>query len=469
VSTANDRWIAAEVLRDEFIHDQNIQASIDDTVEAEENSQATVDLFSRFLAFAAAKIRHEEALPNTDCGPSLKASLAVLLEALSHFTACYLSDIDLHSLVAPFNVDTRKLVLSSFYNSYATLQKHNVPDIPIFPTPSLFSHARSGEASVFALFGGQGVNEVYFDELQSLFDIYRPCMETFIETTTRAVLQPLADAHQCTSYYSYGLDALSWLTGATPRPPTAYLASVPVSMPLIGLTQLIQFLIVAWVSGLSLAELRQSLTGTTGHSQGLVAAVCVASSSDDESYLENALKGLKWLFYAGLRGQQSFPVLSLEPSIVEDAIKSGEGAPSPMLSVVGLALDNLQPHVAGTNKHLPSNSQLQVSLHNGPKAFVVTGPPRALYGLVSSLRKIKAPSGLDQSKIPFSQRKPVFSMRFLVVGVPYHSNHLRGVTDKVVSEDLRNEELWTAEKLGIAVYNTEDGAFLLISFDLSFR
>ena len=32
------------------------------------------------------------------------------------------------------------------------------------------------------------------------------------------------------------------------------------------------------------------------------------------------------------------------------------------------------------------------------------------------------------------------------------------MTDKVVSEDLHNEELWTAEKLGIAVYNTEDGA-----------
>ena len=129
-------------------------------------------------------------------------------------------------------------------------------------------------------------------------------------------------------------------------------------------------------------------------------------------------------FYAGLRGQQSFPVLSLEPTIVEDTIKGGEGAPSPMLSVIGLALDNLQPHVAKTNKHLPLNSQLQISLHNGPKAFVVTGPPRALYGLVSSLRKVKASSGLDQSKIPFSQHKPVFSMHFLVVGVPYHSEHL---------------------------------------------
>ena len=84
----------------------------------------------------------------------------------------------------------------------------------------------------------------------------------------------------------------------------------------------------------------------------------------------------------------------------------------------------LQPHVAKTNKHLPSNSQLQVCLHNGLKAFVVTGPPRALYGLVSGLQTVKVPSGLDQSKVPFSQHKSVFSLCFLVVDVPYHSNHL---------------------------------------------
>jgi hypothetical protein len=35
-------------------------------------------------------------------------------------------------------------------------------------------------------------------------------------------------------------------------------------------------------------------------------------------------------------------------------------------------------------------------------------------------------SGLDQSKTPFSQRKPVFSIRFLLIGVPYHSEYLDG-------------------------------------------
>ena len=57
----------------------------------------------------------------------------------------------------------------------------------------------------------------------------------------------------------------------------------------------------------------------------------------------------------------------------------------------------------------------------------------------------------------FSKRKPVFSMRFLVVGVPFHSQYLRDAADKVISQDLNGEELWTAEGLHISVYHTEDG------------
>jgi len=109
-----------------------------------------------------------------------------------------------------------------------------------------------------------------------------------------------------------------------------------------------------------------------------------------------------------------------------------------MLSITGLSLKELEPHIAKTNKHLPSISQLFVSLNNGPKAFIVT---KALFGLVTSLRKIKVPSGLDQSKVPFSQCKPVFSTRFRVVGVPYHSKYLAGAKEALIEEDLEGEEL----------------------------
>jgi hypothetical protein len=61
-------------------------------------------------------------------------------------------------------------------------------------------------------------------------------------------------------------------------PPTVPLVSIPVSFPLIGLTQ---HLVTARVSGLSPAELSACFSGTSGHSQCLVTAVVTFSSKDD--------------------------------------------------------------------------------------------------------------------------------------------------------------------------------------------
>jgi fatty acid synthase subunit alpha, fungi type len=60
-----------------------------------------------------------------------------------------------------------------------------------------------------------------------------------------------------------------------------------------------------------------------------------------------------------------------------------------MLSVNSLLLKDFQPHISKTNKYLPYNSQISISFHNGPRNFIVTGPPRARYGLVANLRKIR--------------------------------------------------------------------------------
>ncbi|KAF8199703.1 fatty acid synthase [Pholiota molesta] len=450
VSTNADEWIAAEVLRDEFTHIQSQLDAVDVTAQLENEAEATVELAARFLALVA------ESLPKDP--QSTPARTALLLNVLKHFTSSYLEAKDIHTLASTFDTETRKIVLSAYFQAVAALQAQKVTSIPSQPESALLAAATSGKASVFALFGGQGTNEVYFDELQNLYNIYKPFVAPFVQTVTENVLIPLAEEESESTFYTNGLDVVSWLSGATPRPPVSYLASVPVSFPLIGLTQLVQYLVVCHVANITPGDLRSRITGATGHSQGIVSAVAIAASATFEEFVDNSEKALKWLFYSGLRGQQAFPVTALEPSIIQDTVDGGEGVPSPMLSVTGLSLKELQPHIVKTNKHLPTTSQLFVSLHNGPKAFVVTGPSKALFGLVTSLRKVKAPAGADQSKIPFSQRKPVFSIRFLVVGVPYHSDYLASATEKLIEEDLEGEELWEAKDLKIPVYNTEDGS-----------
>jgi fatty acid synthase subunit alpha, fungi type len=49
---------------------------------------------------------------------------------------------------------------------------------------------------------------VYFDELQSLYDIYKPYMAALIYIVTDKVFNPLASAREATSFYfyAYGLD-----------------------------------------------------------------------------------------------------------------------------------------------------------------------------------------------------------------------------------------------------------------------
>ncbi|KAI0342734.1 fatty acid synthase [Trametopsis cervina] len=445
-----DEWIVAEVLRDQFVAERKTQDIIDTTSELENEKEASVELFALFLRFVAEKL---------DAEPQSSAvRAALLLTVLKQFTSTYLSAQDVHQVTASFDTDVRKTVLSSYYLALATLELKGV-DAPRAPPSALLEAAADGQASVYALFGGQGTNEVYFDELQNLFDIYKPFVAPFVASITTSVFLPLSAAYASSNYYSYGLDVFAWLTGSAERPPLAYLASVPISYPLIALTQLVQYLIVYRAANLTPDQLRKRLAGATGHSQGLGSAIAIAASSSHESFVENAEKILTWSFFSSLRGQEAFPVLALEPNIIKDSIEGGEGTATPMLSVTGLVLKDLEVHLKKTNEHLPENSQLQVSLHNGVKAFVVTGPARALWGLVTSLRKVKAPSGLDQSKIPFSQRKPVFTVRFLVVGVPYHSKYLEGVTEKVY-EDMGGKELWSPSDLAIPVYNTEDGSDL---------
>ncbi|KAF8206176.1 fatty acid synthase [Mycena galopus ATCC 62051] len=416
VSTTTDEWISAEVLRDEFVHQQSLVDAIDTTADLENEAEATVEFAARFLGFVAQKLHQ---LPE-----STAARTSLLLN-------------EIHCLVASYDTEVRKAVLSSYFLALAELRENKIAEIPCGPHSALLTAAAAKKASVFALFGGQGTNEVYFDELQTLYDIYKPFVSSFLATITKDALIPLADAQKASSYYTFGLNVVSWLSGSSPRPSTTYLASVPVSFPLIGLTQLVQYFVACNVAGLT-----PGATATRRASSPPSRSPRLTAMSLSRPTLSKPLNGFSSPGFVGSRRS---------PSSHSNPL-SGEGTPTPMLSVTGLKLSELEVHITKTNTHLAENSQLSVSLHNGPRAFVVTGPARSLYGLVTHCAKF--------SKTPFSQRKPVFSVRFLVVGVPYHSAYLSGATEKLIAEDLAGEELWKAEELKIPVFNTEDGTDL---------
>jgi fatty acid synthase subunit alpha, fungi type len=176
--------IAAEVLREEFLHQQSTQDAVDATAELENVAEATVELYARFPGHVARSLA-----TSVQSKPS---RIAVLSAALADFTITHLHTQDIHSLAAGFDVVTRNSVLSSYYAAIAALEAAGVRDIPRGPVSALIA---ADDTELYALFGGQDTNEVYFDELQALYDIYTPYVAPFLTSISREVLAPLVAAH----------------------------------------------------------------------------------------------------------------------------------------------------------------------------------------------------------------------------------------------------------------------------------
>jgi fatty acid synthase subunit beta, fungi type len=202
--------------------------------------------------------------------------------------------------------------------------------------------------------------------------------------------------------------------------------------------------------------LRQFLTvGATGHSQGIVTATAVAASSDWASFLTQSRNALTTLFRIGLRSQMVFPVTTLPPSILADALSNNEGNPSPMLSIRDLPVNVVNKYVEKTNSHLPEDRKVGISLINGPRGVVVVGPPGSLHGLNLSLRKLKAPQGLEQGRVPHSERKLRFTNRFLPISCPFHSKYLEHVAQTII-DDL-DGIIITPKDVTFPVFATDSG------------
>lgn len=166
------------------------------------------------------------------------------------------------------------------------------------------------------------------------------------------------------------------------------------------------------------------------------------------------------LFWIGTRAQQVFPPTTLNPTVLEDSISNNEGNPTPMLAITGLRESQVLKYLEETNSHLSPDRKIEVTLHNGPRSFVCTGPPQSLYGLNLSLRKLKAPTGLDQSRVPFSQRKIKFSSRFLPITAPFHSVYLKSAVPILLADADKYGLRFEAKDMKIPVYATDSGKII---------
>lgn len=171
VPSTSQEWIAAEVARDTFqdwIHAAEKSgnlvgfeaAELDDEQAGEGDNEKELVLTAYFLKHVADLLP----FPSTATSP---ATAAVLLAAFNHFAFTYLGGTDVHTLTASLAAPVRALVISSFFLAKTKLEVEGLGKVlPKQSESDLLQKASSSQAEIYALFGGQGMNEVYFDELQ---------------------------------------------------------------------------------------------------------------------------------------------------------------------------------------------------------------------------------------------------------------------------------------------------------------
>ncbi|KAL9947011.1 hypothetical protein D7B24_008910 [Verticillium nonalfalfae] len=431
----------AQQLRDRF--SASLPTATDELALDEEPS-SVAELLARYLGFIASEVEKGE---DDDQGSYEEVLKLILVE----FERGYLQGNEVHALVASLpGIDEKKLiVIKSYYQARQTAGR------PIKEHESaLFRAAEDGAAGIYTIFGGQGNIEEYFDELREIYKTYQPFVGELILHAAE-LLQNLSKHPSAEKLYPKGLDVMRWLEDEDATPDLDYLVSAPVSFPLIGLVQLAHYEVTCKALGVNPGKLRERLSGSTGHSQGVVLAAATAAACSWESWKEIAPTALTILFWIGARSQQVFPRTSLTPNMLRESIDNGEGTPTPMLSIRDLSQAEVQKHIDATNQYLPADRHISISLINSPRNLVVTGPPISLYGLNAQLRKVKAPTGLDQTRIPYTERKSRFVNRFLPITAPFHSKYLAEATE-LIDGDLKDIEI-LSEDLGIPVFDTNTG------------
>ncbi|KAK4100223.1 beta subunit of fatty acid synthase [Parathielavia hyrcaniae] len=415
-----------------------------DELAQDDEPSSVPELVARYMGYIA----HEVTEGEDDVQGSGEEVLKIIL---NEFERAFLRGNDVHVLVATLpGIDAKKLeVIRSYYAARAALdraiKKHE---------SALLRAAGEETAGLYSIFGGQGNIEEYFEELRELYQTY-PSFVGELIVSSAELLQNLSTHPSAEKLYSKGLDVLSWLQSPDATPDVDYLISAPVSFPLIGLVQLAHYQITCKALGLDPGALRERISGTTGHSQGIVLAAATAAADSWESFEKIAKSGLTILFWIGARSQQTFPITSLSPSMLQDSVDNGEGTPTPMLSIRDLPQAEVQKHINQTNQYLPEDQHISISLINSPRNLVVAGPPRSLCGLNAQLRKVKAATGIDQTRIPHTERKIRFVNRFLPITAPFHSKYLAEATS-MISEDLKDIHI-DVKQLGIPVFNTNSG------------
>ncbi|KAL2831660.1 acyl transferase domain-containing protein [Aspergillus pseudoustus] len=358
-------------------------------------------------------------------------------------------DNDIHSLIAD---RTQGLERQYWLGVYYRCTEASDNAVSRRPPSALLQHAKASEFQLLAVFGGQGESSrTCIKEFQELYSTYKPMLRRLIGVIGPCLCD-LSTRREFTSYYrGRRLDLKAWITDPTQTPDLEFISSAPVSVPVIGALSLARYCVACCVMGLGPGELRSLLHATTGHSQGLLAAIAISISDSWDAFYEVTHTIVEVLFRLGWECHNAAPRCMVPPDQGE---AGGANALSYMLSVRGLSEDQIMQCLDHANRILPETKRLWLSVVNAYDHFVVGGPVASLLHFEKHLVNI-ASKGHDQSRIQFSNRKPCVQRSFLPVSTPFHTPYLTGAADRVKAQFF-DRPIYT-DQLRVPVYHTKTG------------
>ena len=168
----------AQQLKDRFV--ASLPEATDELAQDDEPSSIP-ELVARYLGFIAREVEEGE----DDAQGSYEEVLKIVL---NEFERAFLRGNEAHAVAASLpGIESKKLeVIRSYYAARATSNRTIKPH-----ESALFRAADDGSARLYAIFGGQGNIEEYFEELRELFTTYSSFTSELI-TTAAELLQTLS-------------------------------------------------------------------------------------------------------------------------------------------------------------------------------------------------------------------------------------------------------------------------------------
>ncbi|KAJ2052530.1 fatty acid synthase alpha subunit Lsd1 [Coemansia sp. S16] len=443
-----------------FVNHGSNSLEIGVSVELKDTVQALVDSFGIDSAESLSAIElHATFIQHCVEFGSPEAVLAVFGAFCQAFDT---ATSDIHVIVQARGLDeaAAQRVLKGYFSAWSIVNNQSSSSSlrPTDSAPALFSTESLG---LVAMFGGQRGSSSYLDEAEWLLDVYRPLLIDFVSRMS-AFLHRESQDKRVSFVYSKGLDVLRWLTTSSAMPDDQYLLSAPVCQPLFALTQLMHVMVLYKTLGVSPGDLVKRFKVAVGHSLGIGTAAAFSTLTDEQSFFDVGERILGIQLLAGAFPQLYYPchrVLS-DPNLGTES--------RPMVSVQGITKPVLEKLITKFNSRQPSPAEHAfLAVANTVDKFTVASEISSAAKFVELLRSESADQDKDQSRIPYSLRKPVITSQYTTISVPYHCPLLQSAAEAAYAVAVEKEWVLRSEDMQIVVRASDDGHDIRTEADLT--